>query len=415
MARSLAVLRHVARTTKKTTRALIALDVIVYKLTRIRYYAGLGAVGDFSDALLLFAFTRQVSHDLTNQPYYFECLENIAIGRKSDILGTEVAMLASNGVTSKRNLDNAYRYFGIDSNHAGVIGDDHIIGTFKARLDDISPSQVEEARHQLRILAAARSSERIKAAADDVVDTEEQALAFLNLETGATDDFIQTMYTVKVGAQGLSRPRIQVTSHAAIIDIVQVQDSPEVVETARKAVSVIAESRQSQSLRDFLEKGIVSTPEMDVGEAYALFQIDNRAIPIDLDVLKTTVDLADPGDVEKLQKAFAIVQQDQAQTHNNRMDTADRPEARRNSYPLESWPVGLRNIGNTCYLNSVLQFLFTIKPLREFILNSDKYMQDPSQDALKDKKVGRVAITAERVIVAQKCKSIYTEPSLLLY
>lgn len=148
----------------------------------------------------------------------------------------------------------------------------------------------------------------------------------------------------------------------------------------------------------------MTEPEMDIGEAYALFSVDNRTLQIDLEVLKTSVDIANPGDVEKLQKAFAIIQQDQAQNFNNKIEDPNQPEARRNSYPLESWPVGLRNIGNTCYLNSVLQFLFTIKPLRELILNCEDYMQDASADALKDKRVGRTAVTADRVVVAQKCQ-----------
>ena len=181
------------------------------------------------------------------------------------------------------------------------------------------------------------------------------------------------------------------------------QDNPACLDTARKAVSIIANKRQSQRLREFLDKGTMTEPEMDIGEAYALFQVDNRTLALDLDVLKTTVDVANPGDVEKLQKAFAIIQQDQAQNHNNRMNNQSQPEARRNSYPLETWPVGLRNIGNTCYLNSVLQFLFTIRPLRELILKCDDYMQDPSPDALKNKKVGRTTVTADRVVTAQKC------------
>jgi len=177
------------------------------------------------------------------------------------------------------------------------------------------------------------------------------------------------------------------------------------VETARKALTIIAEKRQSQRLYQFLKSGTITEPEMDVGEAYALFNVDNRAVALDLDVLKTTVDIANPGDVEKLQKAFMIIQQDQAQNFNNRTDNLNQlAEARRNSYPLETWPVGLRNIGNTCYLNSVLQFLFTIKPLREMILNCDDYLQDPSPEALANKMVGRSAVTADRVLTAQRCE-----------
>ncbi|KAF1843760.1 ubiquitin C-terminal hydrolase-like protein [Cucurbitaria berberidis CBS 394.84] len=342
------------------------------------HYAGLGAVGDFSDALVLFAFSRQAEQDMVNQFYYFECLKDIALGRKSDDLGTQVAVLASKGLTTKTALEFAYQYFNIDPSHAGVISDEHIIGCFKALLPDISSSQADEARKQLRVLGDARNSDKIRVEASDTIETEEQAFAWLELDSGTTDDFIQTMFSIKT------------------------QDNPTCLDTARKAVLVIANKRQSQRLRDFLDKGTMSEPEMDVGEAYALFQVDNRTLALDLDVLKTTVDVANPGDVEKLQKAFAIIQQDQAQNHNNRIVGASQPEARRNSYPLETWPVGLRNIGNTCYLNSVLQFLFTIKPLRELILKCDEYMEDPSPDALKDKKVGRTVVTADRVITAQK-------------
>jgi ubiquitin carboxyl-terminal hydrolase 25/28 len=164
-------------------------------------------------------------------------------------------------------------------------------------------------------------------------------------------------------------------------------------------VSLIAEHRNSYRLRRYLKDGTMAIPEMDIGEAYALFSISDRTAKVDFDVMKTTITFAPPESIEKMQKAYEMIEQDQAENFNNR---SSQSEVRRNSYPLETWPVGLRNIGNTCYLNSVLQFLFTIKPLRELVLNCDDKLQDPSPAALSNKRVGRTAVTAERVEVAQK-------------
>jgi ubiquitin carboxyl-terminal hydrolase 25/28 len=246
---------------------------------------------------------------------------------------------------------------------------------------------VDETRKQLRVIGDVRDSDRIRAEAADAIETYEQAMAWFDLDSTQADDFVTTMFTLKT------------------------QDNPACTETARKALSIIAEKRQSHRLRQFLESGMMTEAEMGPGEAYALFNVNDRSVPVDLDVLKTTVDIADPGDVEKLQKAFAIIQQDQAETHGNTLANSNlHAKARQPVYPLHTWPVGLRNIGNTCYLNSVLQFLFTIKPLRDMILDCDKYLQDPSPEALANKRVGRSAVTADRVLTAQKCTSIPFTP-----
>jgi ubiquitin carboxyl-terminal hydrolase 25/28 len=142
---------------------------------------------------------------------------------------------------------------------------------------------------------------------------------------------------------------------------------------------------------------------MDLGEAYALFNLPDRNIAIDLAVAGSQLAL-ETGDRSKHEKAYALILQDQAERFNNRPDDPNLVEARRNNYPLETWPVGLRNIGNTCYLNSVLQFLFTVKPLRDLILNCEEYMQDPSPEALKGKIVGRSIVTPDRVLTAQTCQ-----------
>ena len=40
--------------------------------------------------------------------------------------------------------------------------------------------------------------------------------------------------------------------------------------------------------------------------------------------------------------------------------------------PRKDIPVGLQNIGNTCYLNSILQYMYSIKPLREAVMHFEQ-------------------------------------------
>lgn len=71
-----------------------------------------------------------------------------------------------------------------------------------------------------------------------------------------------------------------------------------------------------------------------------------------------------------------------------------------------SLPVGLLNIGNTCYLNSLLQYLFTVKAVREIILNYDKYKLELKDEDIQERRIGGNKMQMDRgeAIVAQACK-----------
>ena len=141
--------------------------------------------------------------DVENRSYYFECLHDLATGRKSEELQIHVAMLGSQGFTSKREIERAYRYFNIEPAHAVHINDEHIIGTYKSRLSDTSPSMADDTRRQLRIIGDARDSDLIRAEASDALETYEQALSWLGVSDDQSDDFIPTMVSVKVCVEGL--------------------------------------------------------------------------------------------------------------------------------------------------------------------------------------------------------------------
>lgn len=83
---------------------------------------------------------------------------------------------------------------------------------------------------------------------------------------------------------------------------------------------------------------------------------------------------------------------------NNSTTNQDRPV----NYDL---PVGLENIGNTCYLNSLLQYLYTVKPVRDVVLNYESFKLDLTDENIEERRIGSNKVQMERgeAVVAQAC------------
>ena len=88
---------------------------------RISCYASLGALGDFSDRLIAFSYDRQAQCDPVEGPYYFDCLSELATGRRSDMLITKTATLASENVLG-RNVSSLLK-LGLFSDADAFAGD----------------------------------------------------------------------------------------------------------------------------------------------------------------------------------------------------------------------------------------------------------------------------------------------------
>jgi len=68
----------------------------------------------------------------------------------------------------------------------------------------------------------------------------------------------------------------------------------------------------------------------------------------------------------------------------------------------ENWPVGLTSHGNTCYLNSLLQYYFTIKPLRDIVLNFEDHIFDMGAASGKVERVGARKVKPFEIQAYQK-------------
>lgn len=152
------------------------------------HYASLGAVDQFTDDLLSWAYDRQCECDPANKPYYLDCLADIAKGRQSSDLQTKVVMATSAGQHGLKEIEDAFKFFALDP--ATTEGDDHIIGVYTARVDS-APRQKDEARQCLKVIASARHSEKIKVVANDQTMSLEEALEFLNVSEDTSSDSIE--------------------------------------------------------------------------------------------------------------------------------------------------------------------------------------------------------------------------------
>lgn len=139
---------------------------------------------------------------------------------------------------------------------------------------------------------------------------------------------------------------------------------------------------------------------MDVGQAYARLEISDRTVD-DAAVLATyEVNVSEsPSQADDLNRALtAIAKSRDSRTLKERLGL-ETGEVKRK---LSEWPVGIDNIGNTCYLNSLLQFYFTIKPLRDIVLNIDRFKMPSDDPNLLSRRVGARVVSKKEVDRAQR-------------
>ncbi|KAI7971624.1 hypothetical protein EIK77_002625 [Talaromyces pinophilus] len=341
-------------------------------------YEDLGVLEDMASDLIIKAYHRQVAVDPGRGPHYLQCLDSIAQwrgGPDRDTINEAVVTAYSKGAYTTNDILKAYEYFGLSPNDRSLT-EEVIIGRFNAYLS--STTQETEARQQLWRIGDARRSERIKSAAEDRVSTAEQALVYLGVEENTPDDFVITMFTTKVN------------------------DSPSSKEISEKALSLIAEKRNSDTLRHYLKTGETGAIEMDVGDAYRLLQIPDRTVGDDAILAAYTICVDEaPTQVETYTRALTIIAKEKDSPMLSSFVSGSTTHNDRN---LSEWPVGLQNIGNTCYLNSLLQFYFTVRPYREMVLDFENNKTDLDEESLRQKKVGSRKVSRLEVERSQKCE-----------
>ncbi|KAF8531532.1 hypothetical protein JB92DRAFT_2691869 [Gautieria morchelliformis] len=168
-----------------------------------------------------------------------------------------------------------------------------------------------------------------------------------------------------------------------------------------RALNIIAEARGSRFLKlKAQDSKTALTPERAYQTLEVPSDVDEEML---LTVYKMRVD-DQPSHLDRMRDALAVIAQwkDSARLRAFVETGQDPGEAVQISHP--EWPRGLNQLGNTCYLNSLLQqYFYTIKDLREALtpahLIDDAKLSD---DDLKRHRVGGRLVTRKEIVRSRK-------------
>lgn len=79
-----------------------------------------------------------------------------------------------------------------------------------------------------------------------------------------------------------------------------------------------------------------------------------------------------------------------------------------------SLPVGLMNIRNTCYLNSILQYFNTVLPVRSVVLNWEEYKLEPTEENIETRRLGGTGVALDKPEAFLAAKFVEEMRSLFL-
>lgn len=182
----------------------------------------------------------------------------------------------------------------------------------------------------------------------------------------------------------------------------QTTDAPSSKDLSKRAVELIAEHRNSALLKRFLETGDTTNDEMDVAEAYRLLQIPDRTADEGSIIAAYTICVDEaPQQADIYHRALKTIAND---SNSHLLSDMVSGSTSQTDHGFSDWPVGLQNIGNTCYLNSLLQFYFSVRPFRDMVLEFEKVKMELSGDTFIEKQVGSRKVLSKEIQRSQSCR-----------
>ncbi|EGW34075.1 uncharacterized protein SPAPADRAFT_134218 [Spathaspora passalidarum NRRL Y-27907] len=334
---------------------------------RLPYLVNLSISPSFSDELIIKCFENTVVSDLVNRLHYVDSLRetrdykfNTGPGSPKKLDAYLDNMASQGELIGFRDYLESMKIIGLsiqNQDEIDQIDDDVIVAMYRTQFKN-DPKNYPYYNKHLQLIARAKQSRALMGFIGSEIIPMSIALDELNIEEITEDDVVITAYEFKLDE---------------ILQINGFNGNSDDVVFLNKALVSVAVQRKSYILLSYLEAklpGYVKLLEMDdITTAKAYDLLDSTFQMSDFEILTNFQNkfVHSDTDIRTLRYCMTLI----ADSRNSDIIFSFLKTGKIDSslLPAENWPAGLDNIGNTCYLNSLLQYYFCIKPLRELILS----------------------------------------------
>lgn len=307
----------------------------------------------YSDRDIIRNYETFSSLDPENIGVYFDSLSFIANSKGAYQI---VAYCGKQDIVGKEALDSALATFKIDPDNVNIseIDDNFLLSIYKSESRVASQNYLTDLKNAARTLAKYKKSDMLNFYIDhEPYHSLAQAYGALEIDESVDDDIIQTAYSIKIN----DMPGLKIDCDRALYTI------------GTKRRSMLLLNYLIEECPDFLR--FYGPDRFSYQDAMNILHINENANDeVIINVFQQRWNdepIVDPDQLLNLKAALTKLGMEKNSKligHFLETGTIDP-----NCLPPENWPTGLNNIGNTCYLNSLLQYYFSIAPLREYIIN----------------------------------------------
>lgn len=340
----------------------------------------------YSDRDIILNYETAIRIDKVNTGIYFDSLSFIANQKGSYQL---IGYCGKQNIVGHEALSNALRIFKIDPNQVDLktgLDESLILSIYQQeQLLQSDSNRLTDLKNAFRILAKYKNSDFLQFyITHEPYRLLSQAYSELEIDESVDDDIVQTAFTIKIN------------------------DSPGLTLECTRALYTIALHKRSMPLFNFLLKQCplflkyYGPNKYTYREALSMLQVNENANDeLILKIFQQKWEHENILAVDQLINLKSALGKICNETNSKLiLNFIATGLIDPNCLPPENWPTGLNNIGNTCYLNSLLQYYFAIAPLREYICqyrNTFKDFEDIKNKATITRRIGGRQVSASEV------------------